>query len=251
MPSCSSGLPLRIGTMAGNSLSRALSGPQTRKACGLSVGGHAALACARPAVVGRSLRHAPCTHGLLLVRLMAHQHSPARASRGRPHTNPRAHAMHRPDAQGKGSRRRSSDLLAALASNPLGCLKASGGRRNARTGLPLSFLRWQASCAPQGRGRNTPTHQACLPQAGTRLWPVECTGQPTQPSNRRPNAPPIAVPHGSLASSTLSSALRSTRSASSKRSAPLVGLYSKGGRSGPARASPNPQRTNQRDRPLP
>lgn len=166
-PSCSSGLPLRIGTMAGNSLSRALSGPQTRKACGLSVGGHAALACARPAVVGRSLRHAPCTHGLLLVRLMAHQHSPARASRRRPHTNPHAHAMHRPDAQGKGSRRRSSDLLAALASNPLGCLKASGGRRNARTGLPLSFLRWQASCAPQGRGRNTPTHQA---QPVPRTW---------------------------------------------------------------------------------
>lgn len=168
---------------------------------------------------------------------------------------------------GKRSRRRSSDLLAALASNPLGCLKASGGRRNARTGTsPVVPPSTVPHCAPSlrkslarpgqkyARTRPVPLAGSPLEEAhapSTRPWPVKCTGQPTQPSNRRPNAPPVAVPHGSLASSTLTGALRSTRRASSKRGAPLVILYAKGGRSGPARANPNPQRTNQRERPLP
>ena len=72
-----------------------------------------------------------------------------------------------------------------------------GSRHNARTGSPLSFLRWQASCAPQKPGRRNaprfieealgvdpwpgaPFHQIHLP--------VECTGRANSPSDGRPRA---------------------------------------------------------------
>lgn len=175
------------------------------------------------------------------------QHSPAHAPRGRaakpiaPACRRQVRVVHQPDAQGKGSRRRSSACLAPWPAT----------RWVAQGPAAAAVARALACLCRSSAGKPPVPRRAGAEIPSTRPWPVKCTGQPTQPSNRRPNAPPIAVPHGSLASSTLTGALRSTRRASSKRGAPLVSLYSKGGRSGPARANPNPQRTNQRERPLP
>lgn len=165
-----SGTLLGIGTMAVHSSVVALLAPATRygrlPADVLAGARRVLLARARPSSAVRSVtplatqasRSPLSAVGLArLMRIRAplsigqrqahtrtswtHTHGPLR-----PRSAPTHHA-------GKGSRRRSSDLLAALASNPLGCPKASGGRRNARTGLPLSFLRWQASCAPRRPGQ--------------------------------------------------------------------------------------------------
>jgi len=77
-----------------------------------------------------------------------------------------------------------------------------GSRRNARTGLPLSFLRWQASCAPQKPGRrNAPRFiEEALgvdPRPGAPFHqihlPVECTGRANSPSDGRPRASTSAL----------------------------------------------------------
>lgn len=182
------------------------------------------------------------------------QHRPAHAPRGRA-AKPIAYTSCI-DPPHKASRcaDRSSGEASRAGQRPAGSLVGPAAAAVARALARLrSFLPLPCLTVPRKAGAeirpHTSPHKAHAPS--TRPWPVKCTGQPTQPSNRRPNAPPIPVPHGSLASSTLTGALRSTRRASSKRGAPLVSLYSKGGRSGPARANPNPQRTNQRERPLP
>jgi hypothetical protein len=89
---------------------------------GLVRRGSARLACARPAVGVRSLRHAPCTHGLLLASLRGRSTAedvgcslPCRSASTAPHMHhavaPQMQARpHRASIQraGKGSRRRSS-----------------------------------------------------------------------------------------------------------------------------------------------
>lgn len=129
-------------------------------------GYHAALTCARPAFGCRSLRHAPCNprafahltpqslhrrRRRMFVPLSIGQHSPAHAPRGSLRSaastscidpthkqQPRRRSSDRPRTHGGHSCRRSP--------------RPWGGRRIARTGLPLSFLRCQAFCAPQSRG---------------------------------------------------------------------------------------------------
>ncbi len=124
--------------------------------------GSARLACARPAFVGRSLRHAPCIPravARLTPRSFRHrrrwtftllsigQHSPAHAP-SREEAGSCIHPTHR-----QGIAPSLLGLLAALASNPLGCLKASGGRRIARTGPSLVVPPATGPrCAPQSRG---------------------------------------------------------------------------------------------------
>ena len=132
--------------------------------------GSARLACARPAFVGRSLRHAPCIHGLLLASLRARSATedvgcslPCRSASNRPAHAPRGRAA-KPIASTscidpthrQGIAPSLLGLLAALASNPLGCLKASGGRRIARTGPSLVVPPATGPPVPrESRGRNT------------------------------------------------------------------------------------------------
>jgi len=138
---------------------------------GLVRRGSARLACARPAVVGRSLRHAPCTHGLLLASRRDRSATedggrslPCRSASTAPHAHivdANARRSHAPTKCADLSHRQGIapsllGLLAALASNPLGCLKASGGRRNARTGPPRSFLPIAALHVPRRAGAETP-----------------------------------------------------------------------------------------------
>ncbi len=122
---CSFG-PSRYGSARGrHSLSRRFThpcNPLWSPTGGPSRRGSARLACARPAVGVRSLRHAPCTHGLLLASLrgrlgpldadprsLVDRPAQPRTCTTRPRLKcRRVHVVHRPTAQSKGSRRRSS-----------------------------------------------------------------------------------------------------------------------------------------------
>lgn len=88
--------------------------------------------------------------------------------------------------------------LAALASSPPGCPRASGGRRIARTGpSPLVPRSTGPRCAPQSRGEiHPPAKKPAARMPSARSLPVECTGRTTRPGNTRPNAPHVAVPRG-------------------------------------------------------
>ena len=117
------------------------------------------------------------------------QHSPAHAPRGRA-AKPIASTSCIDLSHRQGIAPSLLGLPRPLASSPLGCSRASGGRRSARTGPPRSFLPIAALTVPRRAGaeirpRTSPLEEAHAPS--TRPWPVECTGQPTQPSNRRPS----------------------------------------------------------------
>ena len=160
------------------------------------------------------------------------QHRPAHAPRGRAAKPIASTSCIDPTHKASRCADRSSGEASRAGQRPAGSLVGPAAAAVARalarlrSFLPLPCLTVPRRAGAEIRPRTSPLEEAHAPS--TRPWPVKCTGQPTQPSNRRPNAPPIAVPHGSLASSTLTGALRSTRRASSKRGAPLVSLYSKG-----------------------
>lgn len=137
--------------------------------------GSARLACARPAVGVRSLRHAPCIHGLLLASLrgrlgpldadprsLVDRPAQPRTCTTRPRRKAdRVHVVHRPDAQGKGSRRRSSACLAPwpatrwVAEGPAAAAVARALAR-LRSFLALPGLVVPRSRQMRGPGRNTP-----------------------------------------------------------------------------------------------
>jgi hypothetical protein len=118
-PSCSSGLPLRIGTMAGNSLSRALSVTQThsgRLPADLLLGAaRHLLARARPSA--RRSRSSHYLHPMACAHLtprsfrspktadvhsLVDRSAPARTCTTRPRRKAdRVHVVHRPTAQSK------------------------------------------------------------------------------------------------------------------------------------------------------
>ena len=117
--------PSRYGSARGrHSLSRRFThpcNPLWTPTGGPSCRGSARLACARPAVGVRSLRHAPCTHGLLLASLRGRSTAEdvgCSLSCRSASTAPHMHHADRCEAQrprrastpraGKGSRRRSS-----------------------------------------------------------------------------------------------------------------------------------------------
>lgn len=153
-----------------------------------------------------------------LVRLKAHQRSPAHAPRGRA-SNAVASTSCIDPTHRQGIAPSLLGLLAAPRSPPLAGLRRGGGRRIARTGpslvAPIKIgapatgppvpRRAGAEIRPHTKpalsGAEGPLEEAHAPS--TRPWPVECTGQPTQPSNTRPSrhtpgVPHVAVPHGSL-----------------------------------------------------
>lgn len=211
MPSCSSGLPLRTGPMAVTPSVVALLAPATR--CGrrpadiLAGARRALLARARPSA-RRSLRHAPCIPRAAarlpprsLPPLSIGQHSPTRASRGCPRTEPPRprHALIPRTGKARAVAPRSKPRGAGQ--RPAGSLKgpaaAAVSRALARlwSYLPLPVLAVPRRAGAEIRPRTSPLEEAHAPS--TRSRPVECTGRPTQPNNTRPNAPPVVVPHGS------------------------------------------------------
>ena len=148
-------LPQRRFTHPCNPLSSPTGGPSCR--------GSARLACARPAVGVRSLRHAPCTHGLLLASLRGRSTAedagcslPCRSASTAPHMHhaaaPQMQARPRRASTHRARQGIAPSLLGLprpLASSPLGCSRASGGRRSARTGpSPLVPRSTGPRCAP-------------------------------------------------------------------------------------------------------
>jgi hypothetical protein len=171
MPSCSSGLPLRIGTMAVTPSVAALLTPETRccrardRADVLSGVRRVLLARARPSASVRSvtpLAAMGCCSPLSavglarLTRIRAPlsigQHSPAHAPRGRA-SNAGASTSCIDPTHRQGIAPSLLGTPRPLASSPLGCRRASGGRRSARTGTsPLVPRSTVPRCAPQSRG---------------------------------------------------------------------------------------------------
>jgi len=106
----------------------------------------------------RSFRH---RRRWTFTHLSIGQHSPARAHRGRQRTKkPRTHEVRRPLTQAR-DRAVAPRSPRGAGQQPAGLPK--GQRRPPyRAHWPVSgrSSRYRASCAPQGRGRNTPTHIA-------------------------------------------------------------------------------------------
>lgn len=192
MPSCSSGLPLRIGTMAGNFLSRAFSVTQThsgRLPADLLLGAaRPLLARARPSArrsrSSHYLQPLACAHLSPRsappsmtpdVRSLVDRSAPARTCTTRPRRKAdRVHVVHRPDAQGKKMRR---SLLGRSLARPAAAFQAAEGGAAAavaralarlRSFLPLPCLTVPRRAGAEIRPHTSPhkAHAPSLPTAG-------------------------------------------------------------------------------------